>query len=142
MDITEIPFNRHIGIKKCASSETALLQLDKSDSLVNHLNTVHASAQFALAEAAGGERLLRRFMDVASKGTFVPVVRDVLVKYRKPANGTLRAAADISDTDAAKALETLARKGRAVIPVEVAVIDEAGSTTMSATFSWFIQKID
>ncbi len=142
MDISEIPFNRHVGIKKCSSSSKALLQLDKSENLHNHLNTVHASAQFALAEAASGECLLQRFKGIAAEESIVPVVREVRVKYRKPSNGTLRATADISDAEAAKAIEALSRKGRAIIPVSVDVLDEFDNTTMSATFSWFIQKRD
>jgi len=142
MDITEIPFNRFIGITRTDPSDTALLQLSKSEHLDNHLNTIHASAQFALAEAASGECLLRRFIDIASASSFIPVVRDVQVKYRKPANGTLRASANISDADTAKAMEALSKKGRAIISVEVDLLDESENTTMTATFSWFIQRIE
>jgi acyl-coenzyme A thioesterase PaaI-like protein len=140
MDVTEIPFNRFIGISRTDPPDTAMLKLQRSENLSNHLNTVHASAQFALAEAASGECLLRRFKDIASSASLIPVVREVLVKYRKPATGTLRATATVSDGDAASAIEALAGKGRAVIPVQVNVSDEPGTTTMTATFSWFIQK--
>jgi len=142
MDITEIPFNRFVGITRTDPSDTALLQLYKSEHLDNHLNTVHASAQFALAEAASGECLLHKFKDITSASSFIPVVRDVQVKYRKPAMGTLRASANISDADTAKAMETLSKKGRAIISVEVDLLDESKNTTMTATFSWFIQRIE
>jgi acyl-coenzyme A thioesterase PaaI-like protein len=91
MDVTEIPFNRFIGITKAYLPDAVFLQLCESENLVNHLNTVHASAQFALAEAAAGECLLHTFKDIASGFSLIPVVRAVQVKYRKPASGTLRA---------------------------------------------------
>jgi hypothetical protein len=50
MNVTEIPFNHYIGIKE-SNQEKYLLMLDKSDNQLNHLGTMHASAQFSLAEA-------------------------------------------------------------------------------------------
>lgn len=141
VDITELPFNRFIGITRPDPLDEALLQLDYSDNLGNHLNTIHASAQFALAEAAAGECLLRRFFDYgASASAFITVVREVRAKYRKPATGTLRATATISDDKAAKAIEMLAGKGRTIAAVDVDVLDETNTVTMCAAFSWFIQK--
>ena len=53
MDITKIPFNQFIGLK-ISDKSGYLLMLDNRPEYRNHLDTVHASAMFALAEATSG----------------------------------------------------------------------------------------
>lgn len=83
MDITQIPFNKFIGIRKCPSPDKGQLMLQASEQYTNHLNTVHASAQFALGEAASGEFLLQRFKNVVDKMVLIPVVRKSGSKIQK-----------------------------------------------------------
>ena len=83
MDVTKIPFNKFLGIEKCDGSGEALLVLPESEHFTNHLHTVHASAQFALGEAASGEYLLQRFEHIVENETIVPVVRKSDVKFKK-----------------------------------------------------------
>ena len=142
IDITDIPYNRLIGITRDAASTAAPLQLLGSPDHLNHVNTIHACAQFSLAEAASGECLLRRFSDIANLSAIMPLLREVRVKYRRPATGTLQAKARFSDAAATRAIEALSAKGRALIPVSVDLVDEAGITTMTATFSWYVQMTD
>lgn len=59
MDVTQIPFNHFLGIQQAAQDSGCLLELGDSPSYTNHLGTVHASVQLALAEASSGEFLLR-----------------------------------------------------------------------------------
>lgn len=56
MKVTELPYNKFIGIKKARDSGY-LLKLDESPDYLNHLGNVHAGAQLSLAEAASGEYL-------------------------------------------------------------------------------------
>lgn len=140
MDVTTIPFNRLLGITKADEPGEALLQIRISDDLRNHLKTMHAGAMFALAEAASGECLLRRFKDLYETVTFVPVVREATVKYHKPGKDVLIAKAEIEPENATKAMEALTRRGRALIPVRVALYDEANVLTMTGTFEWFVLK--
>ena len=137
MDVTGIPFNSFLGIERAAGDEPRLALREAAD-LTNHLGTVHASAQFALAEAASGECLLRMFGDIAKRATVVPVVRSAEVKFRKPAQGAIRAGGQIGEDVARKARAALEGRGRALIPVEVAVEDAAGNVTMTASFEWFV----
>jgi len=57
VDVSSIPFNRFLGLR----ADGAILTLPADANYLNHLGTVHASAQFALAEAASGQWLLGRF---------------------------------------------------------------------------------
>jgi hypothetical protein len=142
MDVTTIRFNAFLGIKRDSADLAAPLCLPESTDYHNHLDTVHASAQFALGEAASGDCLLRRFRDLTERETLVPVVRTVEVKYRKPAQGAIRATAEITDEIESATRSTLARKGRAVIPVAVTIVDSAGQMTMTAVFEWFVQRLE
>jgi hypothetical protein len=142
MEVTSIPFNAFLGMTRDSKVAGAPLCLPQSTNYNNHLNTVHASAQFALGEAASGDCLLRRFRDLTGRSAVVPVVRTVEVKYRKPARGAIRATAEITDEIDSETRQALARKGRAVIPVTVAITDSTGHTTMTAVFEWFVQRLD
>jgi len=86
MDITELPFNRFLGLRKAPAEGGALLVLPESPDYANHLGTVHASAQFALAEVTSGEFLFRNLPAIAG---LVPVVRRFEAKFKRPANGML-----------------------------------------------------
>ena len=69
--VTELPFNSFLGIQ-IAADPAHLLRLPSGQQYLNHLGTVHASAQLALAEASSGEFLLRHF---GSADGIVPVAR-------------------------------------------------------------------
>jgi len=134
-----IPFNQFVGLQK-SDNPDFVLELAEDRKYENHLATVHASAQFALAEAASGEYLLNNFRD-QYKGVIVPVVRRVETKYKKPAKGKLYANAVLDDETATMALTRLKEKGRALFPVEVSVVDQEGTITMTGTVEWFVQAV-
>ena len=140
MDVTQIPFNKYLGIRKQTSDEKTKLILPESEHFLNHLKTVHAGVQFALAEATSGEYLQRRFANLSMKESLIPMVRKSEVKYKKPAYGKIEAKAHVSDDDCIKSIESISNKGRAIIPVAVQVVDGFGTITMTATFNWFVTK--
>jgi acyl-coenzyme A thioesterase PaaI-like protein len=135
--VTELPFNRFLGIE-IASEPTQLLRLPAGEQYLNHLGTVHASAQLALAEASSGEFLLRA---LGSASAVVPVVRRLESKFRKPANGAVTSTVS-TPPEAVEQLHTdLAAKGRAIISITVELHDESGAHTLSATVEWFITRM-
>ena len=136
MDVTKIPFNQFIGLK-ISGKNGYLLMLDKRTEYRNHLNMVHASAMFALAEASSGYFLLNEFSEMTY---IVPVVRKVDVKYRKPATGAVFSKAQLQETDREEILKALIEKGRTTLKVEVSLHDEADVQVMQAIFEWFVTK--
>lgn len=136
--IIELPFNKFLGIQVAADS-TQLLQLPSADRYLNHLGTVHASAQLALAEAASGEFLMREF---GSNDGFIPVVRRLESKFRKPANGAVTSTVSTPTEVIDRLRADLATKGRAMVSIAVELHDESGAHTLSATVEWFITVID
>src|SRR5438046_6321962 len=83
--VTELPFNSFLGLQK-ATEPSQLLRLPAGPQYLNHLGTVHASAQLALAEASSGEFLLQA---LGSASGILPVVRRLESKFRKPARGAV-----------------------------------------------------
>ena len=136
MDITKIPFNQFIGLKTSDKSGY-LLMLDNRPEYRNHLDTVHASAQFALAEASSGAFLLNEFSEITD---IVPVVRKVETKYRKPAAGAVFSKAKLQETEKEEVLKALNEKGRTTLKVEVSLYDEADVLVMQSVFEWFVTK--
>ena len=118
--VTELPFNSFLGIQ-IGSEPSELLRLPSGDQYLNHLGTVHASAQLALAEASSGEFLLRHF---GSAQGILPVVRRLEARFRKPANGAVTSIANAAPTSLEQLDAELASKGRALIPVTVELHDQ------------------
>jgi len=137
MDVTKLPFNHFIGLKLSDRKEY-LLMLDKRSEYRNHLDTVHASAQFALAEATSGYFLLNEFSELTE---IVPVVRKVEIKYKKPATGCVFSKAKFQETEKNEIFEALNQRGRALIKVEVSLFDETDALIMQSIFEWFVAKL-
>jgi acyl-coenzyme A thioesterase PaaI-like protein len=134
VNVAGIPFNRFLGLR----ADAAVLRLPADPNYLNHLGTVHASPQFALAEAASGQWLLSRFGAQAAE--YLAVVRHADVKFRRPAAGELIAQVDGTPEEADRFLDTLSRRGRAAIEVRVRLLDTKGNVTLEASFEWFAQR--
>jgi acyl-coenzyme A thioesterase PaaI-like protein len=137
MDVTKLPFNEFIGLKRSDKGDY-LLMLDNKPEYANHLDTVHASAQFALAEATSGEFLLSEFAELTD---IVPVVRKVETKYRKPAVGKVYSKAKFIETQKDEFIEMLTSRGRALLKVEVSLYDADRVMVMQSVFEWFVSKM-
>jgi acyl-coenzyme A thioesterase PaaI-like protein len=136
MNLLQIPFVKTVGLKFDTSNR---LSLPFSEMVQNHLQTIHASAQFALAETASGECLLKTFPDLAHK--VVPVLRDSQIKFKKPAQKDVVAYPHIAEESIAKFSEQFAKKGRASICVNVNIKDIDGTLTTSGEFNWFVASV-
>jgi hypothetical protein len=112
--------------------------MPESPLLLNHVGTVHASVQFALAEASSGELLLHHLGEAQSQ--VFAVLRTSDVKFRKPARGTLRASARFADGVAESLAIKLASHGRALAVILVEVSDTQGVITMTGQYDWFLQR--
>ena len=137
MNVLKIPFVKKVGITKRADDQ---LELTFKEDVQNHLQTIHASAQFTLAETASGKALLQQFPEL--EGKVIPLLRDADIKFKKPALKTIHAEASISDELRLKFSEQLAKKGRASIAVDVKIVDSEGTMTCAGTFNWFVQSIE
>lgn len=136
MEITAIPFSKHIGVKR---KEESTLKLELTPTVKNHIGSIHASAQFALAETQSGLYLELAFPEY--KGKVVPLLRSSSVKYKNPATKEVYAVATASEESLERFEAQFLKKGRATITVNVEVRDSDELVTMVGEFGWFVQKI-
>ena len=138
MHTTDLALNQALGLRLVPEPNTAVLEMPESPLLLNHVGTIHASAQFALAEASSGEFLLRHLGDAQSQ--VFAVLRTSEVKFRKPAHGTLHASAKFADGGADSLSTELASRGRTLVSISIEVADAQGVVTMTGQFDWFLQR--
>jgi acyl-coenzyme A thioesterase PaaI-like protein len=136
MDVTEIPFNKLIGLTE-ADDPRYLLMLPAGGQFLNHVGTVHASALFALAEATSG---MAMFTELGGRADLGAVVRKVETKYRNPAQGEVYSAAALAEENSSLLAEIDAR-GRGFAHVAVDIFDTAAKPVSRFEFEWFVTKI-
>jgi len=136
MQVIAIPFVKHIGIEQ----EGSQLFLSPFLEVENHIGTIHASAQFALAETQSGLFLQEEFSDI--EGEVLPLLRSSTVKYKSPATTKLKAVSTVSDEVKSKFKEQFLKKGRATIAIEVELRDSEDVVTMVGEFVWFVQRVN
>ncbi len=139
MKATDLPLNQQLGIRAAPAGAAHLLEMPFSPLLHNHLGTMHAAAQFALAEAASAECLQRHFGELA--GRVFAVVRGVEVRYRKPASAGLFAFGTPDEATCGSLRAELAARGRSTAVILVDLKDEAGTLTFHGKFDWFISQV-
>lgn len=135
---TDLLFNQTLGIVDAPPGADHLLELPLAPRVHNHLGTMHAAAQFALAEAASAACLQREFG--ASAGDVLAVVRGVAIKFRRPATGDLLAFGQPDEFTRENLLRDLATRTRTRATVLVELKDRAGNLTFSGSFEWFIGR--
>jgi acyl-coenzyme A thioesterase PaaI-like protein len=140
MDVTALPFNRLIGLEQLSPESGFLVLLPPGPQYTNHLGTVHASALFAVAEAASGVFLLRQFGGTAPD--FVPVVRRAEAKFRRPAQGRVRARSTVAADEIVRWKSELATRDRLSAAVTIEVVDESDAVVLSAVVEWFVARIE
>jgi acyl-coenzyme A thioesterase PaaI-like protein len=136
MDVIQIPFAKHIGLER---KDEGTLKLEPTAMVQNHIESIHASAQYTLGETQTGLHLQMAFPELVGK--VAGLLRSATVKYKNPATSSIYAIAHIEEKDKEKFLSQIERKGRATIIVHVELRDVEETVTMQGSFTWFVQKV-
>lgn len=139
MKVTDLALSQLLDLRPAAAGAAHLLELPFTPRLHNHVGTMHAAAQFALAEAASAECLQRNFAGLA--GRVHAVVRGVAVNYRQPAAGDLLAFGAPDEATRTGLLDALAARGLARAVILIDLKDRAGTLTFHGKFDWFISLL-
>jgi acyl-coenzyme A thioesterase PaaI-like protein len=137
MDVSQLPFNKLIGLELASKDSGFLVNLPEGVQYTNHLGTVHGSALLAVAEASSGAFLLQQFGDAKD---YIPVVRKIEAKFRKPATGKVAARCTVSDDEIVRWNNELASRGRLSANIAVEVVDTAGAVVLTAVVEWFVAR--
>ena len=139
MNIEEVPFHQHLGIRR-SSKPGFLLEMGEVgiDSLRNHAGTIHAAAIAALAEASTGEALLQL---IPSDEEIGAVVCRSNSRYTNPALGVIRSRVETEESDLAKAIASLQTKRRNLDEIEVKVFADNEVLVARFSFTWLISRI-
>ncbi|CAM3618081.1 PaaI family thioesterase [Deinococcus frigens] len=105
----------------------------------NHLGTIHAGAQFLLAEAASGAAFGGAF--AAQLGGAVPLIERLDTHYVGRAHGGLTARAEARAEDLSAAVEAYATEGRARLVINVIVRDGENKEVMRAVAHWYLRSL-
>ncbi len=103
----------------------------------NHLGTIHAGAQFLLAEAVSGAAFAGAF--AAHLAGAVPLIEKLETHYVGRARGDLSARAEARITDLPAALQAYEAEGKARLVVNVSVSDGEGKEVMRAVAHWYLR---
>ncbi len=137
IEATDIPFVKHIGLKE----KEKQLSLDLKRSVCNHVDTIHAAAQFTLAETESGMHLQSLFPDLEQK--VIPLLREAQIKYKKPAKQKIIAYSFAEKEDVEKFIKQFGKKGRALLQIKVEIRDVEDVVTCVAHYTWYVQaRID
>ena len=137
MDVSQLPFNTLIGLELANQDSGFLVCLPAGEQYTNHLGTVHGSALLAVAEAGSGAFLLQQFGDTKD---FIPVVRKLEAKFRKPATGRVAARCNVAAEEISRWAKELSSRGRLSASIPVEVLDASNTLVLTATVEWFVAK--
>lgn len=136
---TDLAYNQALGIRDAPAGAAHLLEMPYAPIVQNHLGTLHAAAQFSLAEAASAECLQRHFGTAI--GQVFAVVRGVEVKYRRPASTDLLAYGSPDEPTRDRLVAELTGRGRTTAVILIDLKDRAGTLTFHGKFEWFISRV-
>jgi hypothetical protein len=133
-----VPFNGHLGL---VVEEVALgrgvVTLPDDQALRNHLGSQHASALFAVGQAASGAALAAVFVEHLPRLELSPEGAEI--SYKKIPRGTITATG-VLGADPATLLAELDRDGSVAFGIDVSLTDGAGETVADMTVRWLVRQ--
>ncbi|MFK7602319.1 PaaI family thioesterase [Deinococcus sp. SM5_A1] len=105
----------------------------------NHLGTIHAGAQFLLAEAVSGAAFGGAF--AAHFASAVPLIERLDTHYVGRARGGLTARAEARAAELPAALEAYKTEGKARLVIDVSVRDDDNKEVMRAVAHWYLRSM-
>jgi uncharacterized protein (TIGR00369 family) len=133
-----IPLNKLLGIEIVSIGDgVAEARLPFRAEVTNHIESVHATAIFGLAEAASGYAMSGAFAPVILQ--IRPVAASAQVKFSKIARTDLVARARTVESSQDLRAK-LAEAGRVAFEVVVTVHDAAGADVGQVTVAWHVVK--
>lgn len=94
----------------------------------NHIGSMYAGALFTLAEIPGGALFLTSF-DTAR---FYPIIKDMSLRFRRPAMGDIWVDASLSDDEIQRLQKQATEEGKAEYVLELQLTDDSGEVVVQS----------
>lgn len=88
----------------------------------NHIGSMYAGALFTLAEIPGGALFLTSF----DTQRFFPLVKEMNLRFRRPASGDIRVEARIADAEIQRLQQQASEQGKADYLLQLQLTDDSG----------------
>lgn len=133
-----VPFARVLGARIAAiGPEEAEAVLPAAHERLNHVGTVHAVAQFGLAEVATGALVLAALGPLQAEG-YAPVAASAQIRYRRPGRGELRAVAHFARDQQQGVRDEVQSEGHSRFTIPVALYDVEGTLVSEGQIEWVV----
>lgn len=133
-----VPFNGHLGL---VVEEVALgrgvVRLPDDQALRNHTGSQHASALFAVGQAAAGAAIAAAFVDQLPEMEALP--QGAEITYKKVSRGPILATG-VLGADPGALMEELERDGSVAFTVDVSLTDGAHDVVADLSVRWLVTR--
>jgi hypothetical protein len=133
-----VPFNGHLGLEIVeVSVGRGVARLPDDQALRNHTGSQHASALFAVGQAASGAALAAVFVEHLPRLELSPEGAEI--SYKKIPRGAITATG-VLGADPATLLADLHRDGRVAFAIDVSLTDGAGDVVAGMSVRWLVRQ--
>ncbi|MEZ5246180.1 MAG: PaaI family thioesterase [Acidimicrobiales bacterium] len=133
-----IPFLEHTGIV-VDHAERGFVRLRMPfEPNVNHVGMMYAGALFTLAEVPGGTIFLTTFDGTS----YYPIVKDLQIRFRRPAMTDITVEVRISDDEVARISAQAEANGKADYGWECELIDTSGEVVAISRNTYQMRAFD
>jgi thioesterase domain-containing protein len=123
-----IPFVHRTGIEVLELGPGHVRMRLPFEPNVNHVGTMYAGALYTLAELPGGAIFMTSF----DAKRYYPIVKDMHIRFRRPAKTDVTVTVDFDLTEAARIQERADRDGKADYEWECALQDASGEVVATS----------
>jgi thioesterase domain-containing protein len=103
----------------------------------NHFQMMYAGSLFTVAEMLGGALSLVTF----ELGDLVPLVKDVQIRFRRPASSPVRASTSLAPEEAARVLREARETGKGEFILHAELVDESGELVATTVGTYQLRRL-
>jgi thioesterase domain-containing protein len=104
---------------------------------VNHFQAMYAGALFTVAEVLGGAIAVVTF----ELGSYVPLVKDMRIRFRRPAASAVRATAELSRSEAQRVMADAEATGKGEFVLVASLTDQRGEIVAETSGTYQLRRI-
>jgi thioesterase domain-containing protein len=123
-----VPIAHQMGVRFVEVARGNVTAEVPAEGNTNHVGTVYAGVLFTVAEILGGAMAMASF----DPARYYPIVKDLQIKFRRPAATAVRATTTLGEDAIAKAAADAERDGKADFVLDAELTDAAGTVVATS----------